>query len=95
MKEKGTTNPKSINMNVSNILQVVEQYSINDGWVLSLNNLYVRYKSYKERTTGLMAKSPAFRKLFLSQQSTEVMDQQKTDDAKRIKETICREAHTK
>ena len=58
-----------------------------------MDNLYVRYKTCKEHTKSLMAESPAFRKIFLSQQLIDAMNQQKTDDAKRIKEIIKREAH--
>ena len=42
MKEKGTTNPKRINMNVPNILQAAKKCGIDDAWLLSLNVLYVR-----------------------------------------------------
>ena len=82
MKKKGTTNPKKINMNVSNILCVVGHCGIRNGWTLSLDHLYVRYKTCKEHTKSLMAKSPAFRKMFLSQQLIDAKNQQKTDDAK-------------
>ena len=64
MKKKGTINPKKINMNVSNILRAAERCGINNGWVLSLDDLYVRYKTCKEHTKSLMAESPAFRKIF-------------------------------
>ena len=73
MKKKGTTNPQKINMNVSNILRAAEQCGIENGWTLSLDNLYVRYKICKEHTKSLMAESPAFRKILLSQQLTDAM----------------------
>ena len=77
MKKKETINPKKINMNVSNILRASERCGIKDGWTLSLDDLYVRYKTCKEHTKSLMAESPAFRKIFLSQQLIDVMNQKK------------------
>ena len=82
MKETGTTHPKRINMNVSNIFRVADQYSTNNTWALRLNKLYVRYKSCKDHTESIIAKTPTFRKIFLSQQLLDAMDQQKTNDAK-------------
>ena len=64
MKKKRTTNPKKINMNVSNILCAIERCGIDNRWVLSLDALCVRYKTCKKHTKSLMAKSPAFRKIF-------------------------------
>ena len=82
MKKNRIINPKKINMNVSNILWAVERCGIDNGWVLSLNDLYIRYKTCKVHTKTVMAESPAFRKILLSQQQIDVMDQQKTEDAK-------------
>ena len=64
MKKQRTTEPKKINMNVSNILRAANRCGINNGWTLSLEALYVRYKTCRELTKSLMAESPAFRKIF-------------------------------
>ena len=82
-------------MNVPNILQEAKRCGIEDTWSLILNPLYAGYKSCKDHTKSLMAKSPAFRKVFLTQYLLDTMDQQKMDNAKQIKEIIRREAHKK
>ena len=63
--------------------------------MLGKEELYFRYRECKERTKELMASSSWMRKQFMLAKLAEAVEQNKTEDAKRIKEVLKAEAHRK
>jgi len=95
MRDKKTRNPKKLSKNVSNIYRAARRCGIKDALSLNLKELYVRYNECKSHTKSLMIESPWMRKKFLTDMLSEAMDKDKTKEAKRIREIIKREAHSK
>ena len=57
--------------------------------------LYYRYKHCKEHTKLLMADPPWMRKMFLSQKLAAAIQNEQSDELKRIKEVLRNEAERK
>ena len=93
MEELGTTNLKRIPGNPANTYRTAGRCGIDDAKAIGKDELYARYSRCKEYTRSLMANSPWMRKQFLSEKLTEAVEQNKTEEALRLKNILKTEAH--
>ena len=94
MEECQTSNVRLLgDGNPANIYRAAWRCDIDDPKSLGKEELYFRYRECKERTKELMANSSWMRKQFMSAKLAEAVEQNKTEDAKRIKEVLKSETH--
>ena len=96
MEELQTSNVRKLkDGNAANIYRAARRCDIADPKLLEKEELYVRYRECREKSKEMMASSPWMRKQFMSAKLAEAVDQNKEDDARRIKEVLRAEAHRK
>ena len=96
MEELQTTNVRKLGGdNPANIYRAAWRCDIEEPKMIGKEELYFRYKECKEYTKSLMASSSWMRKQFMSAKLAEAVEQNKTEEAQRIKEVLKTEAHRK
>ena len=96
MEELQTTNVRKLGGdNPANIYRAAWRCDIKEPKMIGKEELYFRYKECKEYTKSLTESSSWMRKQFMSAKLAEAVEQNKTEEAQRIKEVLKTEAHRK